>query len=47
MSALSLKRYLGVVYTTAWRVAHKLLEAMRQPDNRRLLTGVVFGDGHS
>ena len=30
ISALSLKRHLGVSYSTAWRVKHKLLEAMRR-----------------
>ena len=44
ISALSLKRHLGVAYTTAWRVKHKLLEAMRQRESRRLLTGLVFAD---
>ncbi len=44
LSALSLKRYLGVAYSTAWRVKHKLLEAMRQREARRLLHGVVFAD---
>lgn len=44
LSALSLKRHLGVSYTTAWRVKHKLLEAMRQRESRRLLEGVVFAD---
>lgn len=29
ISALSLMRHLGVSYTTAWRLEHKLLEAMR------------------
>jgi transposase-like protein len=44
ISALSLKRHLGVSYSTAWRVKHKLLEAMRQRETLRLLTGVVFAD---
>jgi hypothetical protein len=44
ISALSLKRHLGVSYSTAWRVKHKLLEAMRQRESRRLLEGVVFAD---
>jgi len=39
ISALSLKRHLGVAYTTAWRVKHKLLEAMRQRESHRLLDG--------
>jgi transposase-like protein len=44
ISALSLKRHLGVSYTTAWRVKHKLFEAMRRRESRRLLQGVVFAD---
>lgn len=44
ISALSLKRYLGVCYRTAWRVKHKLLEAMAERESRRLLTGVVVAD---
>lgn len=44
ISALSLRRHLGVSYSTAWRVKHKLLEAMRQRESRRLLEGVVFAD---
>jgi hypothetical protein len=44
ISALSLKRHLGVSYSTAWRVKHKLLEAMRRRESRRLLEGVVFAD---
>lgn len=44
LSALSLKRHLGVSYSTAWRVKHKLLEAMRQRESSRLLKGVVVAD---
>ena len=44
LSALSLKRHLRVAYATAWRVKHKLLEAMRRRESRRLLQGVVFAD---
>ena len=44
ISALSLKRHLGVCYRTAWRVKHKLLEAMAERESRRLLHGVVFAD---
>jgi hypothetical protein len=44
LSALSLKRHLGVAYATAWRVKHKLLEAMRRREARRVLHGVVFAD---
>jgi hypothetical protein len=34
-SALSLKRRLGVAYSTAWRIKHKLPQAMRQREQRR------------
>jgi transposase-like protein len=44
ISALSLKRHLGVCYRTAWRIKHKLLEAMAERESRRLLTGVVLAD---
>jgi hypothetical protein len=48
ISALSPKRHLGVAYSTACRVKHGLfpggLEAMRQRESRRLLSGVVFVD---
>ena len=42
--ALSLKRSLGVCYRTAWRVKHKLLEAMAERESYRLLTGMVPAD---
>jgi len=44
ISALSLKRHLGVSYSTAWRVKHKLLEAMRQRESSRRLCGTVLAD---
>lgn len=44
LSALSLKRHLGVCYRTAWRLKHKLLEAMAQREATRLLEGVVLAD---
>jgi hypothetical protein len=44
ISALSLKRHLGVSYSTAWRVKHKLLEAMRQRESSRRLGGTVLAD---
>jgi len=43
-SALSLKRYLGVCYRTAWRLKHKILEAMGERDDNRQLSGVVIAD---
>jgi hypothetical protein len=44
ISALSLKRYLGVCYRTAWRLKHKLLEAMAEREDTRPLVGVVVAD---
>ena len=44
ISALSLKRHLGVSYRTAWRVKHKLLEAMAEREDTRRLAGVVVAD---
>lgn len=41
VSALELKRQLGVSYRTAWLVKHKLLEAMRLAEEDRQLTGRV------
>jgi hypothetical protein len=44
IAALSLKRHLGVCYRTAWRIKHKLLEAMAERDSRRQLIGLVMAD---
>lgn len=41
VSALELKRHLGVCYRTAWLVKHKILEGMRQVEADRQLTGRV------
>lgn len=41
VSALELKRHLGVCYRTAWLVKHKLLEAMWLAEAGRQLTGRV------
>jgi ribosomal protein L37AE/L43A len=41
VSALELKRHLGVNYTTAWLVKHKLMEVMRLREDDRQLTGRV------
>jgi ribosomal protein L37AE/L43A len=41
VSALELKRHLGVCYRTAWLVKHKILEAMRLAEADRQLTGRV------
>ena len=41
ISALELKRHLGVCYKTAWLVKHKLMEVMRLREDGRQLTGRV------
>ena len=41
VSALELKRHLGVCYRTAWMLKHKLLEVMRLREDSRQLTGRV------
>lgn len=41
MAALELKRHLGVTYRTAWRLKHKVMEAMRQREESRQLSGFV------
>jgi transposase-like protein len=44
ISALELKRHLGVSYRTAWLVKHKIMEAMRQREQWRQLDGLVQVD---
>jgi len=41
LSALALKRQLGVSYPTAWLMHHKINRAMAQQDSSHRLTGVV------
>jgi hypothetical protein len=41
MSALALKRYLGVSYPTAWLIQHKLMEAMSERETKYTLSGQV------
>jgi len=41
VSALELKRHLGVCYKTAWLLKHKLMEVMRLREDSRRLTGRV------
>ena len=41
VSALELKRHLGVSYPTAWLIKHKLMEVMRVREDSRQLTGRV------
>jgi hypothetical protein len=41
LAALALARHLGVSYNTAWLVKHKLMQAMRERDDSKPLTGSV------
>lgn len=41
VSALELKRHLGVSYPTAWLLKHKIMEVMRLREDSRRLTGRV------
>ena len=44
LSALALKRQLGVSYPTAWLIQHKLMQAMIERDSAYTLTGEVQVD---
>ena len=44
LSALALKRYLGVSYPTAWLIQHKLMEAMSERETKYTLSGQVQVD---
>jgi len=44
VSALELKRLLGVCYKTAWRVKHKLMEVQYEEEIHTRLTGRVALD---
>lgn len=41
MAALELKRHLGVCYRTAWRLKHKVMQAMTEREESRKLSGFV------
>lgn len=41
MSALELKRHLGVCYDTAWKLKHKIMQVMTEREERRQLAGFV------
>lgn len=41
LSALELKRHLGVCYRTAWRLKHKIMQAMLEREAPRQLAGFV------
>lgn len=44
LSALALKRHLGVSYPTAWLIHHKLMQAMAEREDRYRLSGTVQTD---
>ena len=41
ISALSLGRHLGVSYNAAWRLKHKLMQVMKEEDDRQMLEHAV------
>lgn len=41
LAALELMRHLGVNYKTAWRMKHKIMQAMTERENARKLSGFV------
>jgi transposase-like protein len=41
LSAMELKRQLGVNYDTAWKIKHKLLQAMKEADDEHPIGGIV------
>jgi hypothetical protein len=41
VSALELKRHLGVSYPTAWKIKHKLMQVMADREQRRMLFGRI------
>ena len=41
VSAMELKRQLGVNYDTAWKMKQKLLQAMKEADDKVLIGGIV------
>jgi transposase-like protein len=41
VSALELRRQLGITYNAAWRMKHKLMQVMKERDDRQPLTGII------
>lgn len=41
LSAMELKRQLGVNYDTAWKMKHKLLQAMKESEDKSKIGGIV------
>ncbi len=44
ISALELKRQIGVSYPTSWKIKHKLMEAMKDRDGQYFLRGMIHSD---
>ena len=44
ISAMELRRQLGVSYPTGWKIKHKLMEAMQERDSQYLLKGIIHVD---
>jgi transposase-like protein len=41
LSALGLKREIGVSYNTAWSMKHKIMQVMKERDDSKLLKGTI------
>ena len=41
LSALALKRDIGVSYNTAWSIKHKIMQVMKERDNDKPLQGII------
>lgn len=41
---MELRRQLGVSYPTAWKIKHKLMQAMQERDCQYFLQGIVHVD---
>lgn len=41
VSALELRRQLGITYNAAWRMKHKLMQVMKERDDRHPLAGII------
>jgi hypothetical protein len=44
LSAMALKRQIGVSYNTAWMMKHKLLQAMKESDDKSHIGGIIQVD---
>jgi transposase-like protein len=44
ISAMELRRHLGVSYPTGWKIKHKLMQAMREKEDLHFLQGIIHVD---